>query len=138
MQDGGHTSDMKWWLMNYSCSLCGSELIDSKDRYLVTGRSSFDIVEAIENWPFDIRYNSESYVCRKCLSLLKKKRNLEHSYDKCLKELQNLVNKPSGNPEPLYTSTPVKKAQTPTTQQLPVETNTSDPPRSQTTATVCL
>ena len=124
--------------MNYSCFLCGSELIDSKDRYLVTGRSSFDIVDAIENLPFDIRYNSESYVCRKCLSLLKKKINLEHLYDKCLKELQNLVNKPSSNPEPLYMSTPVKKAQTPTTQQLPVETNTSDPPRSQTTATVCL
>ena len=125
--------------MNYSCFLCGSELIDSKDPYLVTGRSSFDIVAAIENLPFDIRYNSESlYVCRKWLSLLKKKINLEHSYDKCLKELQNLVNKPSGNPEPLYTSTPVKKALTPTTQQLPVETNTSDPPRSQTTATVCL
>ena len=99
--------------MNYSCILCSSALIDPKDRYLITGRSSFDINGAIRSLPFAVGDICGSYVCRKCLSLLKKKKNLEHSYDKCLKELWDLhlVNKLSSHlPQPVHTSTPVKIA----------------------------
>ena len=110
--------------MNYSCTFCRCLLNDSKDRYLITGKSCFNIVQAIENLPFSVKYDSDSYICRKCLSLLKKKKNLEQSYDKCLKELESVVQKASRSsspaiPEPVHTSTPVKAAQTPAEQEIP-------------------
>ena len=117
--------------------MCCSELFDSKDRYLVTGRSAFNIVEAIQNLPFPVRYNSDSYVCRKCLGLLNKKRNFEHNYDKCLKELQDVVQRKAfSHPEPVSTRTPVKATPTKATQneKLPVTVGTKSD--SQTTATV--
>ena len=126
--------------MNYSCDLCGSLLNDSKDRYLITGKSSFNILEAIQSLPFFVKYNSKSYICRKCLALLKKKRKLEHSYDKCLKELQSLAENASSpaTPEPVHTSTPVKAVRTSAEQEIPAVTHAVKEV-SETTATVsCL
>lgn len=114
-QDGGRDVSLISLPINYSCTLCGSVLVESKDRYSVTGRSSFKIIEAIEKLPFRVSVNEDSYVCRKCLARLKKKKNLEESYDKCLKELREIVENALVTPEqfrPTNTSTPTK-ARTP-------------------------
>ena len=134
-------------MMNYSCTLCRSALTDSKDRYLISGRNSFDINEAICSLPFAIEgVNNGSYVCRRCLSMLKKKKNLEHSYDKCLKELWDLVDKSSSHlPQPEHTSTPVKaRAASINTVAQDAEATVARPPDSHssvaskiTSATVC-
>lgn len=108
--------------MNYSCALCGFALVDSKDRYSVVGRSSFKILEAITSLPFSVSVNNDSYVCRKCLSRLKKKKSLEETYDKCLKELQDLVENAPVAPmllQPSATSTPVKATPSETSDKPP-------------------
>ena len=92
-----------------SCLLCNLILQDSKDRYAVKGRSSFDIIWAIESLQWNVDIAENSYVCRKCLSLLKKKINLEHAHDKCLSKLREIyLNKTSTLQQP-HTSTPIKQ-----------------------------
>jgi hypothetical protein len=77
--------------MNYSCILCGFVLVEIKYRYLVSGRSSFNILDAIKSLPFNVNVNGQSYVCRTCFAPLKNKNGLEEAYDKCLKELRETV-----------------------------------------------
>ena len=65
---------------------------------------------------------------------------MEQSYDKCLKELESVVEKASRRsspaiPEPVHTTTPVKAAQTPAEQEIPTSIHGLQEV-SETTATV--
>ena len=98
--------------MNYSCLLCDCSLIESRYRYTVSGRSSFNILDAIKSLPFNVIVTGQSYVCRTCFARLKKKKGLEEAYDKCVKELRECFenirashSQPDGQP---ITSTPTK------------------------------
>ena len=99
--------------MNYSCVLCDSVLAESRYRYMVSGRSSFNILGAIKSLPFNVHVNGQSYVCRTCFARLKKKNGLEETYAKCMKELKETFenirtcrSQPDCQP---MTSTPIKK-----------------------------
>ena len=50
--------------MNYSCVLCDCSLIESRYRYTVSGRSSFNILDAIKSLPFNVIVTGQSYVCQ--------------------------------------------------------------------------
>ena len=60
--------------MNYSCVLCDCSLIESRYRYTVSGRSSFNILDAIKSLPFNVIVTGQSYVCRTCFARLKKRK----------------------------------------------------------------
>ena len=74
--------------MNYSCVLCDFFLVESRYRYSVSGRSSFNILNAIKRLPLNVNVTGQSYVCSTCFARLKKKKGLEEAYDKCMKELR--------------------------------------------------
>ena len=95
-------------LINYSCLLCSVPLQDAKDRYAVNGRSSLDILGSIRSLPWNVDVEGSSHVCRKCLSRLKKKINLEQSLSKCLSELREVYPTAVTAPQP-HSSTPLKQ-----------------------------
>ena len=94
-------------LIHYACTLCHLVLPNSKDRYSVKGRSSFDIEGAIRGLPWQVDIDEKAHVCRQCLARLKKKINLEQTYNKCVSELRELGDCVA-TLHPLQCSTPVK------------------------------
>ena len=58
--------------MNYQCVLCSRCIDKSAERYRTEGRGKFDILEALKSPPFEIT-NFETFICKQCLSKLKKR-----------------------------------------------------------------
>ena len=62
---------------SFSCVLCFRVIEKAHERYLVWGKSKFDVKEAIKQLPFTVSDTSAyMYICRQCLSKLKKRTNL--------------------------------------------------------------
>ena len=61
---------------SFSCVLCFRVIKKAHERYLVLGKSKFNVKEAIEKLPFEVSYISSAHICRQCLAKLQKRSSL--------------------------------------------------------------
>ncbi|XP_065071471.1 uncharacterized protein LOC135696119 [Rhopilema esculentum] len=55
------------------CALCFKELQEQGDRNLIEGKSSFNVVDELNDLPFKVVLNYK-YICKRCLNALKKRK----------------------------------------------------------------
>ena len=67
-----------------TCVLCSRVIEKTHERYLISGKSKFDVSEALKQLPFDI-LESSPYICRQCLDKLRKRSSL-------ISQEKNIVN----------------------------------------------
>lgn len=60
---------------NCTCILCFRVIEKAHERYLVSGKTKFDLSEAIRQLPFPI-LESSLYICRQCCDKLRKRSSL--------------------------------------------------------------
>jgi hypothetical protein len=61
---------------SFSCVLCFRVIEKAHERYLVSGKSKFNVKEAINQLPFVVSDTHSGYICRQCLAKLQKRSNL--------------------------------------------------------------
>lgn len=81
-----------------SCILCFREIQLTHERYLIAGKSKFNIKEAIQQLPFKV-FDSSPYICRQCLDKLRKRASLISQEKNIVAELSSLFQKGKGRSE---------------------------------------
>ena len=62
--------------MSDLCALCHELFSRPKDKYLIQGRSKENLPFELESLPFTVDLTSSKHLCRRCVNVLKKRRNL--------------------------------------------------------------
>ena len=63
----GSCSKSKENIESLSCILCFRVIEKAHERYVVCGKSKFDVKESIKQLPFTVS-DTSAYICRQCLS----------------------------------------------------------------------
>jgi len=89
------------------CILCHEEIVNSNNRFLVSGKGNFDIRQELQSLPSSFKVSEGRFACRKCLAKLWKRRGLLTQIEITETKLQTLTLnlKATAN---IYTSTPKK------------------------------
>eukprot|EP00795_Rhopilema_esculentum_P015979 gene15979-7310_t len=69
-----------------NCAFRAKQLIQANDRNLVDGRASFKAVDEISDLPFTVAFSSP-YICKYCVTILKKR----HSFRLKLKDIDKVL-----------------------------------------------
>ena len=77
---------------NICCILCFRVIKLKHERYLINGKSKFNIKEAIQQLPFEV-LDSSPYICRQCLDKLRKRESLISQEKNIVAELSSLFQK---------------------------------------------
>jgi hypothetical protein len=77
---------------NICCILCFRVIKLKHERYLIIGKSKFNIKEAIQQLPFEV-LDSSPYICRQCLDKLRKRESLISQEKNIVAELSSLFQK---------------------------------------------
>ena len=77
---------------NICCILCFRVIKLKHERYLIIGKSKFNIKEAIQQLPFEL-LDSSPYICRQCLDKLRKRESLISQEKNIVAELSSLFQK---------------------------------------------
>ena len=81
-------------IYSLSCVLCFRVIEKKHERYLVSGKSKFNVQEAIEQLPFVVSdICSSAYICRQCLAKLQKRSNLLSQERTIVEELNSVYQK---------------------------------------------
>ena len=72
-------------IYSFLCVLCFRVIEKKHERYLVSGKSKFNVQEAFEQLPFVVSdICSSAYICRQCLAKLQKDQNSFHKREQML------------------------------------------------------
>ena len=81
-------------ICSFSCVLCFRVIQKKHERYLVSGKSKFNVKEAIEQLPFVVSdICSLAYMCRQCLTKLQKRTSLLLQEGTIVEELRSVYHK---------------------------------------------
>ena len=61
--------------MDFPCVLCFRNVVKPQERYLIEGKGKFNVTEELNSLPFDVKISTK-FICKRCLSTLKKRRGL--------------------------------------------------------------
>ena len=70
--------------MDFPCVLCFRNVVKPQERYLIKGKENFKVTEELKSLPFDVTISTK-FICKRCLSTLKKRRGLVEN----LKDINN-------------------------------------------------
>ena len=75
--------------MNYPCVLCSRDIVKHTERYVVTGKSKFNVEESLRDLPFAVK-SSAKHICKQCLAKMKKLQSLRDQLLEIEKEIENV------------------------------------------------
>ena len=81
-------------IYSFSCVLCFRVIEEKHERYLVSGKSKFNLQEAIQQLPFVVSdICCSAYICRQCLAKLQKRSSLLSEGRTIVEELNSVYQK---------------------------------------------